>query len=30
MCTSWIAVLDDKKYIEKLKLKKWIGYDISK
>ena len=29
MCTSWIAVLDDKKYIEKLKLKKWIGYDIS-
>lgn len=30
MCTSWIAVLDDKKYIEKLSAKQWIGYDISK
>ncbi|HFR3767280.1 hypothetical protein P7J56_10820 [Streptococcus suis] len=30
MCTSWIAVIDDEKYIEKLAAKKWIGYNISK
>lgn len=28
MCSGWIAVLDDSKYINKLNNKKWIGYDV--
>jgi hypothetical protein len=28
MCTGWIAVIDDEKYITALAKKKWIGYKV--
>lgn len=29
MCDNWVAVINDDKYIDKLSLKKWIGYKVN-
>lgn len=29
MCSNWVAIIFDSKYLEKFAAKKWIGYDVS-